>query len=88
MLALALTLTLTLTLARTPTLALALTLALTLAQGGDSLLDAVRACSPAMAVGKIPIQRDESTPEKLPKMFYSKLPPNGNPNPSPNLNQV
>lgn len=24
--------------------------------------------------GKILIQRDESTPEKLPKLFYSKLP--------------
>mmetsp|Transcript_74095 Transcript_74095/g.211549 ORF Transcript_74095/g.211549 Transcript_74095/m.211549 type:complete len:223 (+) Transcript_74095:78-746(+) len=50
--------------------------AVSIVRGGDSLLDAVRACSPAMAVGKILIQRDESTPEKLPKMFYSKLPPN------------
>jgi hypothetical protein len=35
----------------------------------------VRAVAPGIAVGKILIQRDESTPEKLPKMFYCKLPP-------------
>jgi hypothetical protein len=35
----------------------------------------VRAVAPGIAVGKILIQRDESSPEKLPQMFYCKLPP-------------
>jgi uracil phosphoribosyltransferase len=48
--------------------------AVSVVRAGDSLLEAVRACSPSIAVGKILIQRDESTPEKLPKLFYCKLP--------------
>jgi len=49
--------------------------AVSVVRAGDSLLEAVRACEPGMPVGKILIQRDESTPEKLPKLFYCKLPP-------------
>jgi len=49
--------------------------AVSIVRAGDSLLESVRACSPGISVGKILIQRDESTPEKLPKMFYCKLPP-------------
>jgi len=49
--------------------------AVSIVRAGDSLLEAVRACSPGMRVGKILIQRDESTVEKLPKLFYCKLPP-------------
>jgi uracil phosphoribosyltransferase len=35
----------------------------------------VRAVAPSIAVGKILIQRDETTAEKLPKLLYCKLPP-------------
>jgi uracil phosphoribosyltransferase len=49
--------------------------AVSIVRAGDSLLEAVRFCSPGIKVGKILIQRDESTAEKLPKMFYCKLPP-------------
>ena len=31
---------------------------------------------PGISVGKILIQRDEESEEKLPKMFYEKYPPN------------
>ena len=44
-------------------------------RSGDCLLEAVREIEPACRVGKILIQRDESHPDKLPKLFYSKLPP-------------
>jgi uracil phosphoribosyltransferase len=50
--------------------------AVSVVRAGDSLLEAVRACSPGISVGKILIQRDESTAEKLPKLFYCKLPKN------------
>lgn len=49
--------------------------AVSIIRAGDSLLDAVIACDPSVAVGKILIQRDEATEEKTPVMFYSKLPP-------------
>mmetsp|Transcript_34970 Transcript_34970/g.45092 ORF Transcript_34970/g.45092 Transcript_34970/m.45092 type:complete len:161 (-) Transcript_34970:704-1186(-) len=48
--------------------------AVSVVRAGDSLLEAVRSCSPSISVGKILIQRDESTAEKLPKLFYCKLP--------------
>ena len=48
--------------------------AVSIIRAGDSLLDSVREAVPDIAVGKILIQRDESTEEKLPKLFYSKLP--------------
>ena len=41
---------------------------------GDILLEAVRQVEPGVAIGKILIQRDESHPEKLPTLFYQKLP--------------
>lgn len=43
-------------------------------RSGDILTDAVRAVSPGIAVGKVLVQRDESDPEKRPKLFYQKLP--------------
>jgi len=49
--------------------------AVSIVRAGDSLLESVRACCPDVSVGKILIQRDESTAEKLPKLFYCKLPP-------------
>lgn len=44
-------------------------------RSGDALLEAVREVEPAVRVGKILIQRDESHPNKIPKLFYSKMPP-------------
>lgn len=43
-------------------------------RSGDALLDVVREVEPAIRVGKILIQRDESHPDKIPKLFYSKMP--------------
>lgn len=45
-------------------------------RAGDSLMEVFRECLPHARIGKILIQRDESTVEKTPKYFYSKLPPN------------
>jgi uracil phosphoribosyltransferase len=45
-------------------------------RAGDSLLDAVRRIAPEAIVGKILIQRDESTPDKRAIMMYRKLPHN------------
>ena len=44
-------------------------------RSGDALLEAVREVEPCVRVGKILIQRDESHPDKIPKLFYSKMPP-------------
>uniref|UniRef100_A0A7S2LGL4 uracil phosphoribosyltransferase n=1 Tax=Leptocylindrus danicus TaxID=163516 RepID=A0A7S2LGL4_9STRA len=44
-------------------------------RAGDSLMEAVRACLPGVSIGKILIQRNEETTEKLPTLYYSKLPP-------------
>lgn len=44
-------------------------------RSGDALLEAVRDVEPSIRVGKILIQRDESHPDKIPKLFYSKMPP-------------
>ena len=49
--------------------------AVSIVRSGDALLESVRECLPGISVGKILIQRDESHPEKLPKLFFSKLPP-------------
>jgi uracil phosphoribosyltransferase len=49
--------------------------AVSIIRSGDALLEAVRDVEPAVRVGKILIQRDESTPEKTAELFYSKLPP-------------
>jgi uracil phosphoribosyltransferase len=50
--------------------------AVSIVRSGDILLEAVRRAEPSVGVGKILIQRDESHPEKLPRLFYSKLPAN------------
>ncbi|RHY63252.1 hypothetical protein DYB30_004410 [Aphanomyces astaci] len=44
-------------------------------RSGDSLLEQVLQCDPAVSVGKLLIEQDESSPEKSPVLFYSKLPP-------------
>eukprot|EP00980_Cylindrotheca_fusiformis_P025312 scaffold13478_cov132-Cylindrotheca_fusiformis.AAC.5 len=49
--------------------------AVSIVRSGDALLEAVRDIEPGIRVGKILIQRDESHPEKLPTLFYSKMPP-------------
>jgi len=49
--------------------------AVSIVRSGDALLETVREVLPACKVGKILIQRDESHPKKLPKLFYDKLPP-------------
>jgi len=49
--------------------------AVSIIRSGDALLDVVRDVEPAVRVGKILIQRDESHPDKVAKLFYSKLPP-------------
>ncbi|KAH7470654.1 hypothetical protein PRIC1_001447 [Phytophthora ramorum] len=50
--------------------------AVSIIRAGCSLLHAVISCDPTIAVGKILIQRDESSEDKHAVMFYSKLPPN------------
>ena len=49
--------------------------AVSIVRSGDCLLEAARDVEPGLRVGKILIQRDESHPDKIPKLFYSKLPP-------------
>lgn len=48
--------------------------AVSIVRAGDSLLEAVRTIDPDIACGKILIQRDEDSAEKLPRLFYVKLP--------------
>jgi len=43
-------------------------------RSGDILLEQLRLVCPGIAVGKILIQRDENHPDKIAKLFYSKLP--------------
>ena len=50
--------------------------AVSIVRSGDALLESVLEVEPGIKVGKILIQRDEEHPEKIPKLFYSKLPPN------------
>jgi uracil phosphoribosyltransferase len=50
--------------------------AVSIIRSGDALLEIVRDCEPACKVGKILIQRDESHADKIPKLFYSKMPRN------------
>jgi uracil phosphoribosyltransferase len=52
--------------------------AVSIIRSGDALLEAVRDLNPGIKVGKILIQRDESHPDKIPKLFYSKMPPEHN----------
>jgi uracil phosphoribosyltransferase len=48
--------------------------AVSVMRSGDILLEAVRLVAPGIAVGKILVQRDESHPDKIPILYYSKLP--------------
>lgn len=50
--------------------------AVSIVRSGDALLEVVRDIVPEISVGKILIQRDESHPDKIPKLFYSKMPKN------------
>ena len=43
-------------------------------RSGDILQEAVRQIYPGVRIGKILIQRDESTPDKRPILYYKKLP--------------
>jgi uracil phosphoribosyltransferase len=58
----------------TETIDLSTVCAVSIVRSGDALLEVVRAIVPEISVGKILIQRDESHPDKTPKLFYSKLP--------------
>ena len=49
--------------------------AVSIVRSGDALLEAVREVEPAVTVGKILIQRDETSAEKTAQLFYTKLPP-------------
>mmetsp|Transcript_8929 Transcript_8929/g.11838 ORF Transcript_8929/g.11838 Transcript_8929/m.11838 type:complete len:219 (+) Transcript_8929:202-858(+) len=49
--------------------------AVSIIRSGDALLESVRECLPSVKVGKILIQRDESSEEKVPIVYYNKLPP-------------
>lgn len=49
--------------------------AVSIVRSGDCLLEIVRDIEPGVRVGKILIQRDETHPDKIAKLFYSKLPP-------------
>jgi len=48
--------------------------AVSIVRAGDSLLRAIRKVVPGIAVGKVLIQRDETTKEKVPILIYEKLP--------------
>ena len=48
--------------------------AVSVVRSGDALLEVVRELEPAVAVGKILIQRDESKADKPAMLYYSKLP--------------
>jgi uracil phosphoribosyltransferase len=48
--------------------------AVSIMRSGDALVEAVRAVEPAVRIGKILIQRDESHPDKRAALFYAKLP--------------
>jgi uracil phosphoribosyltransferase len=48
--------------------------AVSIVRSGDALVEVVRSIVPEVSVGKILIQRDESHPDKVPKLFYSKMP--------------
>ncbi|EQC32555.1 hypothetical protein SDRG_09875 [Saprolegnia diclina VS20] len=52
--------------------------AVSIVRAGDALLEQVLACEPSVSVGKILIQRDESSAEKHPVVYYAKLPPRMN----------
>jgi len=49
--------------------------AVSIVRSGDALVESVRECIPDIPVGKILIQRDETTIEKKANYLYSKMPP-------------
>lgn len=49
--------------------------AVSIIRSGDALLEAVRDVEPGVAVGKILVQRDETSAEKTARLYYTKLPP-------------
>lgn len=49
--------------------------AVSIVRSGDILMSAMRKAAPGCSSAHILIQRDEADPEKRPKLFYSKLPP-------------
>lgn len=49
--------------------------AVSIVRSGDALVESVRECLPSVPVGKILIQRDETSIEKEAKFLYSKMPP-------------
>lgn len=49
--------------------------AVSIIRSGDALLESFRDCIPGLAVGKILIQRNESSKEKEAQFYYSKMPP-------------
>ena len=48
--------------------------AVSIMRGGDSMLGEVFEMVPGIGIGKVLIQRDESTKEKTPVFYYAKLP--------------
>lgn len=48
--------------------------AVTIMRGGDSMIGEVFDMIPGIGIGKVLIQRDESTVDKTPVFYYSKLP--------------
>jgi uracil phosphoribosyltransferase len=48
--------------------------AVSIVRSGDVVLEAVRRAEPSVDVGKVLIQRDETTADKRPILFYVKLP--------------
>jgi len=49
--------------------------AVSILRAGDALVESVRECLPGLPVGKILVQRDETSPEKEANFLYSKMPP-------------
>lgn len=45
-------------------------------RAGNALLDSVLECLPGIPVGSLLLQRDETSPEKTSKHYYTKLPSN------------
>jgi uracil phosphoribosyltransferase len=50
--------------------------AVSIMRGGDSMVEEVFKMLPNVSIGKVLIQRDESTADKRPVFYYSKLPDN------------
>lgn len=48
--------------------------AVSIIRSGDALTEAIREIEPGVTIGKILIQRDESHPNKIARLFYSKMP--------------